>query len=564
MHGVGAGRLISNRYALNERRAHRDTVEMWSATDNTLGREVAVTVFPTDHPQARAVLDAARRSATLTDHRLIRVLDVGTRGDVSWLVEESLSESSSIAHLVARGPLPPEEARRIAGEVAAALDVAAQQGLHHLHITPHSVRCTDGGLVKIAGLATAAAFEGGPRPDAAAAQRIDTVGVVAVLYAAMTTRWPLPQPVPGLDAAPRVGGHVAAPSEITTAVPPDLDALCRATLNQDDGPHTPAEFVERVSPWSSTPVRHVAPRAEAPAAPAQGFRRAPAESEGGSRVAAVGTLARAAASHREHKEAERAARAAAVRARLEERRNDPGFFNIPEALERQRHDPLEPPAPLIASDPQVEGRYAKVVLGIVAAVIVLALAFAIPTIVRAFSSTTPDAPGSSSEAQPPAAASGSAAPSSAASPSASDSKTLEVASVRGFDPEGDGSENNGGAAKAADNDPQTFWQSEGYKQQLDRTKGGVGVAVELAEKSSVHTVDLDLGPRAQAVTVYTANKRSLDGATEVGKLSDVSGKQTITLDPAQENVRYILVYVTQGAQQDDGKYRAIVAEVAAS
>lgn len=572
MHGVGAGRLISNRYALNERRLHRDGVEVWSATDNTLGREVAVTVFPTDHPRAFAVLDAARRSAALNDHRLIRVLDVGTRADVSWLVEESLAESSSIAELVGRGPLPPEEARRIAGEVAGALDVAARRSLHHLHLNPHSVRRTDGGLVKIAGLATAAAFEGGAEPDAATAAGIDTVGIAAVMYAAMTTRWPLPQPVRGLEAAPRIAGVVAAPSEIAAAIPPDLDALCRAVLGRDDGPDTPAEFADRIAPWSSTAVLHVAPRAVPTASPTTGSRRKErpsGESDGeapsvAARTSAVGGLTRAAATHREQREKERAARAAAVRARLEERRDDPGFFDIPEALERQRHDPLPPPAPLIPADPHVEGRHATFVLALVAGVVALALALAGITIQRAFSA--PFAGSGETPSRPSASPSASAAaptPSAAPSPTKSGG-ALQIRSVRGFDPEGDGSENSGGAAKAADGDADTFWRSEGYEQQFGRSKSGVGVAVELPRDSTISQVALDLGPRAQAVTVYAAQERSREGATELGELADVSGKQTITVDPAAAGVRYLLVYVTQAAQQDDGKYRAIVAEVAAT
>ena len=239
MYGVGTGRLIADRYALNERRAHLGSIEVWSAVDSTLGREVSITIFPSNLSRADAIVDAARRSAALNDHRLVRVLDVGAGEEVSWLVEESLSDSSSIADLVSQGPLPPEEARRIAGEVASGLAVAAERGLHHLHITPHSVRRTDGGLIKVAGLATAAALEGTDETDPERAERIDTVATVALLYAAMTTRWPLPQRIPGLEPAPRIVGGVAAPSEIAAAVPPDLDAICRATLNHDTGPRTP-------------------------------------------------------------------------------------------------------------------------------------------------------------------------------------------------------------------------------------------------------------------------------------------------------------------------------------
>ena len=115
MQGVGTGRLVASRYALRQRRATLGAIEVWAATDSTLGREVSVTVLPVSDPHADPLLEAARLTASVNDHRLVRVLDVGSRGEIAWVVEESLSESTSITDLLTTGPLPPEEARRIAG-----------------------------------------------------------------------------------------------------------------------------------------------------------------------------------------------------------------------------------------------------------------------------------------------------------------------------------------------------------------------------------------------------------------------------------------------------------------
>ena len=73
MYSVGTGRLIAERYTLNERHAHLGSIEVWAAIDATLGREVSVTVFPTNLSRADAIVDAARRRAALNDHRLVRV-----------------------------------------------------------------------------------------------------------------------------------------------------------------------------------------------------------------------------------------------------------------------------------------------------------------------------------------------------------------------------------------------------------------------------------------------------------------------------------------------------------
>lgn len=560
--GVGTGRRIAGRYALNERRAHLGSIEVWSALDSTLSREVSITLFPASFERAPAILDSARQSAAVNDHRLVRVLDMGTDGDVSWLVEESLSESSTIAELIARGPLPPEEARRIAGEIASGLDVAAARGLHHLHITPHSVRRTDGGLIKIAGLATAAALEGTVPPSAAAASRIDTAAIVAVMYAAMTTRWPLQPPVHGLEAAPRIVGGVAAPSEIALAVPPDLDAVCRATLNHDTGPQTPGELVKRIAPWSATIVRQVSPKGAPRAAarsgePTQLIPGVADPAEQG------GAFARAAAHHRQQREQERADRAASVRRRLEERRADPAFLDLPEALE-DRRGPLEAPAPLIRPLPEGEGKHAKLILAIVAVLIVVALAFAIPTLQMMFAQSP--APRRPAPTSAPATSGRPGATSSAATPSASPSAITPV-SVTAIDPQGDGKENNSAAPRAIDGEAATKWTSEGYRDSPDMggQKEGVGLALRLPAGATVHAVTLTMGAPGQDVAVYTSDSATLKGATKIGEDTDM-GTAATTMSAKQpvSDARYVIVWVTKAAQESANTYRASVAEVAVS
>ncbi|MDO5711592.1 MAG: protein kinase family protein [Micrococcales bacterium] len=582
MYGVGTGRLIADRYALTERRAHLGSIEVWSAVDNTLGREVAVTVFPSNLSRADAIVDAARRSAALNDHRLVRVLDVGTGDDMSWLVEEPLTESASIADLVARGPLPPEEARRIAGEVASGLDVAASRGLHHLHVTPHSVRRTDGGLIKIAGLATAAALEGTEEPDPARAERVDAVATVALMYAAMTTRWPLPQAIPGLQQAPRIVGGVVAPSEITLAVPPDLDAICRATLNHDTGPRSPKELVARITPWSHTIVRHVAPKASPvsrPAAPvteripivpaqrrsgqAPGDRRN-AGLAAGAAAGGAGPIARV----REHREQEREARAATTRRRLEERRADPNFLNLPEAMEEQRNAPLPPPAPLIPQTPEIEGRHAKLILAVVAGVIVAAMALAVPTLTGMFSGKGSESSAPTATSRPASSASGagtSVSTRGATTPAAlATGAAIAPVTVTAFDPQGDGKENNAAAKRAIDGKASTAWTSEGYKDPsaIGGQKDGVGLVIELPDSTQLKNVKLDLGAGDEAVTLYSADRKSLDGATSVGSVSG-SGEQSVTLKTPSTS-RYLIVWVTKAARGTDGKYRAQIGDISLS
>ena len=254
MHGVGPSTVLGGRYAVQRRLEQMPGAERWAAHDTTLERDVVVVCFAEAHPYADATLDAARRVAGLDNPRLVRVLDVGRSDGVAFFVEEALHGAHTLTELLAQGALPSEEARRIAGETATGLEAARARGLHHLRLTPASVLRAADGHVKLSGVATAAALAGVDDVDSVDASRHDTVGVVALAYAALTSRWPLPGPVPGLEGAPHVVGGVPAPSEIAAGVPGDLDALCRLTLNDDEGPVSPGDFASQIAPWSPIEV----------------------------------------------------------------------------------------------------------------------------------------------------------------------------------------------------------------------------------------------------------------------------------------------------------------------
>ncbi len=257
MQGVGPGTILGGRYFLRRRLTQGRDVERWSAHDTTLARTIALTIVDAEHPNRAGILDAARRAAGVEDARLVRILDVGSQDGRSYFVEEVMDGALSLTTLLTRGPLPAEEARRVVGEVASGLETARQRGLHHLRLTPPLVLRTPDGAIKISGVAVAAAIDDVQEPDPTAASRLDAIGVVALAYAALTSRWPLDDKVIGVEPAPRVVGGVPAPSEIAAGVPADLDALCRMTLNEDTGPLDPGDFARQIAPWSRGQVHRI-------------------------------------------------------------------------------------------------------------------------------------------------------------------------------------------------------------------------------------------------------------------------------------------------------------------
>lgn len=273
MEGLGPGSVLGGRYTVSRRVLAGHGAERWEARDDHLQRDVTVLAFPSSHLQRDAVFDAARRAAGVRDARLAAVLDVGVDGPVSYVIEEGLPSSRNYATLSMTGGLPAEEVRRIVGETAVGLDAASRRGLHHGALSPDAVLVTEDGDVKLLGLATTAALADHDDEDSGVARRIDAIGLVGLVYAGLSGRWPLGGDNGGLPPAPRIVGGIAPPSEIAVGVPADLDAICRLTLNDDAGPESPGDLAGQIAPWSPSPVQLDAGRWTKDYAP----RAAPAE-----------------------------------------------------------------------------------------------------------------------------------------------------------------------------------------------------------------------------------------------------------------------------------------------
>jgi eukaryotic-like serine/threonine-protein kinase len=660
--GVGPGTILGGRYFLRRRLTQGRDVERWSAHDTTLARTIALTIVDVEHPNRAGVLDAARRAAGVEDARLVRILDVGTQDGNSYFVEEEMEDALSLTTILLRGPLPAEEARRIVGEVASGLETARQRGLHHLRLTPNVVMRTADGAIRISGVAVAAAIDDAQEPDPAAASRLDAVGVVALAYAALTSRWPLDERVPGIEPAPRVVGGVPAPSEIATGVPADLDALCRMTLNEDTGPLDPGDFSRQIAPWSRDQVHRVeveptialatpdlatrkiptpdparpdpaarelptpelatpgratpgratpdatkagvaglgtssgAPEAVAhaessatDAAPTAGERVVAAGSaatkavdsvvaEAGAAAAVVvskvGSLARAAADIATTASIGGAEGGGAGDAsesggsdgagRPSDTDVDYGRMTLREALSGGTED-AEPPLPLLPGwSTQAPSRdQAKLVVMIVAGFVALAL-------VIAYFGTRGLGGSISLPGPTPRNTHAAAAPSVTAAPTEEPTgpaagAPIAILSATGFDPQGDGQENNLQAARVYDGNLATAWSSEGYGSVNfgGLGKKGLGVRLDLGQPTSVNQVIIDLGLGPVDLTVYAATKDSLDGATIIGAATDATGRVEIKAAAPMPKTQYVIVWFTKLAP-DGGKFRASISEIALS
>ncbi|HSE48434.1 MAG TPA: protein kinase [Terriglobales bacterium] len=122
--------------------------EVYKARDTRLDRVVAIKVLPqhlAHDPQLRERFEREARTVSALQHPNICVLfDIGEQEGLDFLVMEYL-EGESLADRLAKGPLPADQAIRIASDVAEGLDRAHKHGIIHRDLKPGNIMLTKSG-----------------------------------------------------------------------------------------------------------------------------------------------------------------------------------------------------------------------------------------------------------------------------------------------------------------------------------------------------------------------------------------------------------------------------------
>ncbi|MGW2701351.1 serine/threonine protein kinase [Streptomyces sp. NPDC001340] len=245
-----SGHKLARRYRLEECVTRLDGFSSWRAVDEKLRRAVGVHILPADHARARSVLAAARSSALLGDPRFVQVLDAVEENDLVYVVHEWLPDATELTALLAAGPLEPHDAYQMVSQVASAMAAAHREGLAHLRLNPNAVLRASTGQWRIRGLAVNAALRG---ISSDTPQRTDTESIGALLYAALTQRWPYENDAYGLSGLPKDIGLIA-PDQVRAGVHRGLSELAMralvndgATASRHEAPcTTPEELVKAI------------------------------------------------------------------------------------------------------------------------------------------------------------------------------------------------------------------------------------------------------------------------------------------------------------------------------
>ena len=151
---VGSGRVVAGRYRVLGLLGRGGMGRVWRATDELLGREVALKqVIVTE-----TALGEARALARLDHIGIVRVYDLLTVDGEPWIVLELLT-GRTLAAALADGPLPVAEVARIALRVLDALQAVHRAGLVHRDVKPANIQLCDDGRVVLTDFGISSALD---------------------------------------------------------------------------------------------------------------------------------------------------------------------------------------------------------------------------------------------------------------------------------------------------------------------------------------------------------------------------------------------------------------------
>jgi eukaryotic-like serine/threonine-protein kinase len=155
------GSILDDRYRVIRHLGSGGMASVLLCEDERLGREVAVKRLHADSPEdvEQRFNREAKLGASLNHPNLVSVFDTATDDEGVLIVMEYV-DGEPLSRLLRRGPLRPEEARRMVLDVGEALDHAHAQGVIHRDVKPANVLIREDGVTKLADLGIATASDG--------------------------------------------------------------------------------------------------------------------------------------------------------------------------------------------------------------------------------------------------------------------------------------------------------------------------------------------------------------------------------------------------------------------
>jgi serine/threonine-protein kinase len=278
------GKVLEERYRVDELIARGGMATVYRGTDLRLGRTVALKVLggvlANDPDFVERFTQEARATAALTHPNVVAVHDQGISAGFPFLVMEFVQGRTIREVMAQSGPFTSAHALEIISSVLAGLGSAHDAGFVHRDIKPENVLITNDGHIKVTDFGLARVISDTPVSDSTGAvllgtmaylspeqvqqlavdQRSDVYSCGILLYEMVTGLVPFTGSSPLEVAYQHVNSNVSSPSSVQPDVPPAVDHLVLAATRK-----LPIERIQSAREFRDAVIRAISavPRAEA-------------------------------------------------------------------------------------------------------------------------------------------------------------------------------------------------------------------------------------------------------------------------------------------------------------
>ena len=250
------GKLLGNRYEMIEKIGNGGMATVYRATDKILKRDVAVKIlrdeFTTDEEFIKRFEVEAQSAARLTHPNIVSIYDVGTEGNLYYIVME-LIQGKTLKEIIVeeRGPLPWKWSVNVAIQIASALEMAHKNNIVHRDIKPHNIIITEDGIAKVTDFGIAKAVSNSTitafgttigsvhyfSPEHARGgytdAKSDLYSLGVVMYEMVTGRVPFDADTPVSVALKHMQEEPEEPIEVNPNVPMAINKIIMKAMQKD-------------------------------------------------------------------------------------------------------------------------------------------------------------------------------------------------------------------------------------------------------------------------------------------------------------------------------------------
>ena len=258
-------KLLAGRYELIDRIGEGGMAVVYKAKDRLLNRYIAVKILRPEFTRDVQFVENFRKesqaAAGLQHPNIVSVYDVGTEGNIHYIVMELIDGRPLSEIIKETAPMNYKDVVSIAKQVASALSIAHKHHIIHRDVKPHNIMITTDGTAKLAdfGIAKAVSdstmvsetskiigsvhyFSPEQARGAYVDERSDIYSLGIVMYEMLTGQVPFDGDNPVQIALMHINNEITPPSKLTHGIPPALEKLVmKATDKYQTNRHTSAE-----------------------------------------------------------------------------------------------------------------------------------------------------------------------------------------------------------------------------------------------------------------------------------------------------------------------------------